>query len=395
MKVRYLVGASMVGMGLMGMSSIAKDQPTHPITLKMVIMVTRHGLRTPISAWNTSTPETWNCTPHNRRVTVGIYPEGWGELDFPVGEQSLAGSCYLGQLLLSGHLQCFDLGNQLRSYYVEQLGLIHPTFTPAQFYLRSTCIDRTLESLQSILRGIFPCEHALQYVTHVKESKVENMFPRGSLCPRLKHLLKDIRLQAPYTDRESERAALIDELEPILGRSISSLSGTWNSIDTRLQEGMELPEGLTEDRIARVRVESNYSMRYKHDHPEIIRLGIGTFLGDIRGQLEAKIHGNDLACVIYSGHDNTLNPLLLALGIHDGAHPPMASHLIIELYEDAAHNHHIRLAYNHQHLALPYPSKRYLINGKVTRDLTLIPYPEFVQQLQVHIPDDFDKECLL
>ena len=49
--------------------------------------------------------------------------------------------------------------------------------------------------------------------------------------------------------------------------------------------------------------------------------------------------------VLYSGHDKTLTPLAIALGVHDGKWPPYASRLVIELYAKDYH-YFIRVLYN-------------------------------------------------
>ncbi len=53
--------------------------------------------------------------------------------------------------------------------------------------------------------------------------------------------------------------------------------------------------------------------------------------------------------VLYSGHDKTLTPMAVALGIHSGLWPPYASRIIFELYstlQDGYTNYYIKVLYN-------------------------------------------------
>lgn len=53
--------------------------------------------------------------------------------------------------------------------------------------------------------------------------------------------------------------------------------------------------------------------------------------------------------VLYSGHDETLKPMLTTLGINDGVWPPYATRLIFELYKDRSpgrQDYFVRVVYN-------------------------------------------------
>jgi hypothetical protein len=60
--------------------------------------------------------------------------------------------------------------------------------------------------------------------------------------------------------------------------------------------------------------------------------------------------------VLYSGHDNTLLPLLNSLRVFDEKHPPMGSYLALELYaapKQSDGERLVRVVYNDQEKKLP------------------------------------------
>lgn len=66
----------------------------------------------------------------------------------------------------------------------------------------------------------------------------------------------------------------------------------------------------------------------------------------LRLRRQAKGEQNGDKVTIYSGHDNTIIPLLLSLGYRMPTWPPYASRLILELYKSRDNTHYIRLVYN-------------------------------------------------
>jgi hypothetical protein len=85
---------------------------------------------------------------------------------------------------------------------------------------------------------------------------------------------------------------------------------------------------------------------------------------------------------LYSGHDNTLGPLLISLNVFDHLHPPVASTLVLELYEDVSKKHYVRVVYNDKLLNIPGGGE----NG-------LCEFNTFQKLAQTVIPTDYEKEC--
>ncbi len=66
----------------------------------------------------------------------------------------------LGQLTPKGMQQEYELGVKLRESYVKKSQLLPIEYQSETLYVRSTNVDRTLMSAQSLLLGLYPLELA-------------------------------------------------------------------------------------------------------------------------------------------------------------------------------------------------------------------------------------------
>ena len=73
-------------------------------------------------------------------------------------------------------------------------------------------------------------------------------------------------------------------------------------------------------------------------------------LTNIFRQMEKAVTGSNLKFVLYSGHDSTITPLSVSLGFGGSTHPPFASRIVFELYENKSNSRDIflRILYNGQ-----------------------------------------------
>lgn len=72
---------------------------------------------------------------------------------------TLTYSSLLGELTDLGRASTFALGAALRALYIDELHLLPPTLAQSDadaVYFRSTNMSRTIESCQSVIRGLLP-----------------------------------------------------------------------------------------------------------------------------------------------------------------------------------------------------------------------------------------------
>jgi hypothetical protein len=272
--------------------------------------------------------------------------------------QKLKGNCYAGQLTSLGLQQMKELGQLLRIRYVEQLNFLPPKFDQSLVFFRSTAANRTFESAQSLIWGLYPPTTRPAgpdgiVEIHMIESAMENMYAR-SACSRISELKKKIKkLSSVYLTHVEQRKQLEQEVQQLLGRDVNSWSALHCTLECLERHGYVLPNGWTQDLVRQVADEASWEMAAKFASQTLCRLSIGRFLNDVLQRMHKVISKEeDVRFVLFSGHDSTLAPFLHAFQVSDGKHPPMSGAIILELYADAKGQHWVRFLYNGKELAL-------------------------------------------
>lgn len=156
-----------------------------------------------------------------------------------------------------------------------------------------------------------------------------------------------------------------------------------------------------------------YSVYAGNTHPQqtnlaeneiACRLGIGQLLGDVLDRFTyASTHPRSpQKLALYGGHDNTLAPLLCALGVFDNKWPPSSSNVTFELFRDAAPlgvleslklrrgEYFVRTSYNNRVLKVPGCRAVGKHRGGDESLCTLAAFREVVEKVR---PKDLVEEC--
>ena len=85
---------------------------------------------------------------------ISVYRHGARE---PIYEYYNANTFFdKGQLTSVGMRQHYNLGKELRSIYIDKLKFLSPNYSPQEFFVRSTFVNRTVVSAISQLSGLYP-----------------------------------------------------------------------------------------------------------------------------------------------------------------------------------------------------------------------------------------------
>lgn len=136
--------------------------------LKQINIVFRHGARTPLVlppywAQTEYKPELLNhpeetFIPHELMCLHGEDQPGKSKIEASYASKgALPGGSAPGQLTAVGAKQMHTLGESLRRIYVEQLKFLNPTHSVEEVHVRTTNINRTLESARCVNAGNFCC----------------------------------------------------------------------------------------------------------------------------------------------------------------------------------------------------------------------------------------------
>ncbi|KAB0396557.1 hypothetical protein E2I00_005835, partial [Balaenoptera physalus] len=196
-----------------------------------------------------------------------------------------------------GVRQQLELGRFLRSRYEDFLS---PEYRWEEVYIRSTDFDRTLESAQANLVGLFP---------EAAPGRSEATW-RPSLCTRPVRCVQDF----------------LTHLENFTGLSLvgEPLRRAWKVLDTLICQqahGLPLPSWASPDVLQTL--------------AQISALDTGEHVGPPGAAEEAQLYGGEhlglpLKMVMYSARDSALLALQGALGLYDGHTPPYAACLGFE-----------------------------------------------------------------
>ncbi|KXN71082.1 phosphoglycerate mutase-like protein, partial [Conidiobolus coronatus NRRL 28638] len=171
----------------------------------------RHGDRTPtvFIPPKFQVKDTWNCAAEVRAPTfkplgenrtlhnlyINQCEEGAIHCSYnPVAKRSLwKGNCYDGQLTPKGIDQLTETGKKFREIYVNKLKFLPENWSDAnkQLYVRSTNVQRTEQSVASILNGWFPLKDGERNARPIHYEVIPTQFDMlspNSQCTKLKNL---------------------------------------------------------------------------------------------------------------------------------------------------------------------------------------------------------------
>ncbi|RKF79351.1 putative acid phosphatase SPBC4.06 [Golovinomyces cichoracearum] len=367
------------------------------LRLQLVQVLHRHGERTPtVSRFqNAGLPRFWpycsvaqemiSQTLDNEHNPMKWTPFHWqrrietldkdGQPILATGPDGDVNSlCKAGELTNKGRVTTLDLGRRLRHLYVDQLDFLPKTLEDADIlYLRSSSFPRALESLQQVVRGLYPAKtrvSSLGPLSIITRSDAdENLVPNPYNCKRLS------QLSTAFAQRSADRWNKTTEMQylnklfgkwmPKKHKSVAvdskpRLSGIYDSINSTLAHdpGTRLPDEFYDSQgrtiIDKICVEEWFSGYQESE--EYRTLGIGRLMGEIVARMirtvesthreksssrnyrdksvsKEKAENNKLKLALNGCHDSTLAAILGSLGtLKNKTWPPYTSHIALELF---------------------------------------------------------------
>ncbi|XP_041856948.1 lysophosphatidic acid phosphatase type 6 [Melanotaenia boesemani] len=329
-------------------SSAADSNPSSPYELKLVQVLFRHGARTPLKTIPDVIEAQWVPTlleppPYTQINYVVTDLQGGPRPPAPVEDSYrkniLTGGTYPGQLTTVGMQQLYELGMRLRRRYIEESPFLSITYTPAEVYVRSTNIVRTIESAKCLVAGLFLQKQKEIVPIFTTEAESEILYPNYHGC-------KQLRILGSHRWAES---STLPDIAADLQRIQSELGITTNqNVDfilirddmvARETHGLPCPPTLDSwrNKVEQRAVEMMCHV-YEPSKRETLQLCVGPLLHTLINNMEEKLLGSlsepNRKMFLYSAHDTTLIPCLMALGIYDMKWPPYAADITLELHQN-------------------------------------------------------------
>jgi hypothetical protein len=149
----------------------------------------------------------------------------------------------LGQLTNIGKKSLKSFGNTLRDKYVHDQAFLTESFNSKQVSLRSTNMVRTIESLQSVMDGMYPLQYRSIEPIHVNVllRREETSIP-SHFCPKLNNAISKKRDILMNESMKSEIERITQQLESINPISVIEMYDIFASV---VGNQMKLPDGVS------------------------------------------------------------------------------------------------------------------------------------------------------
>lgn len=312
------------------------------------LVMWRHGDRSPVE-----------CFPTAEVECASRWPDGFGMLT-PLG-------MHFGM----------QLGELLRLRYDA---IVPRNYTRTGIEVRSSDFDRTLETAESVLTGMFPpgsgpsladgsaaltglrLQPVPEHTVAQSQDTLLLAYSPGS-CPAI--------AEADTAEQNADAASWNaverrwDAIRPAVKQAtglpddaltISNMYAVWDTITCDLAHNYVLPPGLegNQSLLAELEQIADFTLRHIFASPQQQKLAAGRLVAEISERLQAAADNRpqpgwqpDTFPVDqrtrpevavgprfwgYSAHDATIVALLQALQVYDGVHPPYASSVAVELF---------------------------------------------------------------
>lgn len=338
----------------------------HDYTLVQTHVFIRHGSRNTWrqgECWTGDAKDQIKCSVTNVMHSSSNAPSN-REHAYVIRHLPSGDSCPPGHLLPEGYTQLRNLGHNLARVYVgvnSTFNLLHPNEPSSSFFLRSTNMQRTMASGQTMFSAMYPPSDT----NNIPMDWCTKDFDRDPLvgnskytCQAFNDAVKEARqsqefhetIEAgqPLFDAFLEAAnytdATHDEIEYLFDCYFVHVCNNLPVPCPYLVNHNELPEMAWN-----AFVSATMSM---FEWGQLSRYSIGYIVMDIAERVRALLDGQTLGepkFLLYSGHDSTLMPLQAVL-FTDGVvgWAPYASVLSLDVFRDQNNALLVRATFNNQ-----------------------------------------------
>lgn len=315
------------------------------LELRKVQVITRHGDRTPVNFINSKIENVvWDCNLNMQysqsNQSDPKFPKRVFQKVYVPNQEILRGNCLFGQLTERGAQQHRTLGANFRQLYVEKYKFLSSSLDSSQIRLRSTDIERTLLSAYNFIEGLYPSSafsKSSVLPMETVDNAVDFMWPNAQLCPGLNRVWSQVKKSSQFMSYYNQTlASFADRYGSIWGVNLTmdQMFNLNDIIRTRFCHQLAMPPQMdlvdAESIMLGVRVLDNML-----NMPlDAIRFGSGILLQNLLQEFVAPQVAST-RFRLWSGHDDTLRSLLIALvyrGDNNMNWPPLASHIALELW---------------------------------------------------------------
>lgn len=352
---------------LLGYCVLSETLPYESKTLRIVVILFRHGARAPVS--------TYNSDPYKNYQ----WPDG------------------LSSLTNAGKLQLYELGKKYRSYYSN---FLPEEYQEKDVYVRSSDKSRCLMSAYTFLAGLYPPTERQQWhpellwqpiPVHSLPREVDNIIASSKPCKVWKAMYEE---QLAILNADPKFSELFDHLTKHTNQSMRSILPVdflYSTLQSEQEAGLKLPDWTKNVFPNKMRLPFMLSLAALSYNETLQRLQIGPLLKEVTEHFEEIVnHMNvDRTLYVYSAHDVTVVSLWRALGFDELIAPDYGASIVLELHEDLENSNFFVKTFYRNNTKMEVPME---LKPKFCDD-DLCTYSQFKNHITKLIPNDWEAEC--
>lgn len=355
------------------------------LQIVQVVTAIRHGSRTPWQShkcWDgyfeNPSQSKWDCdlttltAPPQQHAGEDtpffLFEKVYDSLKEPITNE-LRGTCQKGQLLMAGYYQEQQNGQYLRQTYLSEqsinldAGVSMRLFNSTHFderpymnatYFRADDGQRVLMSGQVLLGAMFDVSNDTIMQLHTADKYFDIVDPNEKNCPRLQVMKSKAKSSEGYSNINETDVAI--DMNDTLMKMNSSIEVVLDCMMTTICNDRPMPSSLDNfqyngDDSTFTQMEDYWTeletFHFDYNDGEFSKIAMSPLWSDVAGVIHAaKVaktpekmkESNVPKFFLISGHDTTLLPMLVSLGVWDKVWVPYASMLIIEVYTTDTNN---------------------------------------------------------
>lgn len=286
---------------------------------------------------------------HGARTPLAQIPKS--QLHWPEG---------LSQLTSKGHEQKKALGRFLRKRYINEYQLLPKLFDPTTIYVQSSDTERTIDSANSFLLGLYPLKMRASESKNIPINTVPKdkdslliVKPSRTLFSLIKVYLAKQRYKDSLIKLHEKEIRRWSHVSGMNRSTFTDFNDLADNIRVRMENGLRLPNGLTKADADKIITLHNEAILHHYSMDEISRPTGSNFLNAVLNYLHRAINREKThKYILFLGHDSSIMSVMTTLGVPLKQVTPYAARLNFTLFKNGE-KHYIRTYYNDKLLALP------------------------------------------
>lgn len=278
----------------------------------------------------------------------------------------------IGELTALGMSQHNLLGQKLRTRYVEKFNLLSPDYINNSIYVRSTDFNRTIQSAESLLSGLYPLglgpkltngDPALPAayqpipIRTLPVSQDKLLLAHDAYIDKFNEMCeKYVYSENRWKNMENKYKNKFGEWSGIFGTKINTILDLFSIGDNllvRKRNGVKMPKGLSGKDANNITWLFQWIQAQQFKPTQVGDYFGSYFLEKLKeDMIKVKENKQQYKYILYSGHDSSILPVLSALRTPLAMNPPYASHLDFEMYKDD-NAYFVKVRFNDVILKLP------------------------------------------